>query len=190
MECLRNSNFQIIKTFNDVTFDEVNRPLVICDIDHTFIKCLHDIDYFHKMLDNDLNVLSNVHTVNINVEKEAFDLMINAYNLGFVKQTDEVGFNNMLAKINQYKGKLVFLTARGILSHDKTIKELKKAGLHNAETFEIHYTNNEITKGEYIQKMRLTNDYRHISFIDDYPSYILSVQTLFPNIHCYLFNYD
>jgi hypothetical protein len=107
-----------------------------------------------------------------------------------VKQTDPEGFNNMLQTIEKLGGKLIFLTARGIESHQKTVNDLKRAGLEHPEHFDIHYTNNEMTKGEYLKKTNLTNGYQHISFIDDYPSFIASVHHFFPQIHCYLFRYD
>ena len=179
-----------IKTFNDVNLNNVSKPLVICDIDHTFIRCSYGLDHFRKILNDDVNNLPNIATTNLDLDKEAIDLMNTAYNMGFVKQTDPNGFKNMLQKIEQNGGKLIFLTARGIISHEKTIKDFRRAGFENPENFDIHYTNNEMTKGEYIKKTNLTDGYEHISFIDDYPSFIASVHHHFPNIQCYLFYYD
>ena len=96
----------------------------------------------------------------------------------------------MLQKIEQLDGKLIFLTAIGIVSHEKTVKDLKRAGFEHPEKFDIHYTNSEMTKGEYLKKTNLTDGYEDISFIDDYPSFIASVHHHFPNIQCYLFHYD
>ena len=183
-------NFSVIKSFNDVKLDENCKPLVICDIDHTFIRCSYGLDHFRKILNDDINSLPNTVTTSLDLDKEAIDLMNKAYNIGFVKQTDPDGFNNMLQKIEQLGGKLIFLTARGIVSHEKTVKDLKKAGLEHPENFDIHYTNSEMTKGEYLKKTNLTDGYEDISFIDDYPSFIASVNYFFPNIHCYLFRYD
>jgi hypothetical protein len=96
----------------------------------------------------------------------------------------------MLKKIQQLGGKLMFLTARNIISHEKTINDFKKSGLENPENFDIHYTNNQITKGEYIKQHNLIDGYKCISFIDDYPEYISSVLNIYPQINCYLFRYD
>jgi hypothetical protein len=181
------NNFKVINTFNDVVFIEGSKPLVICDIDHTFIRSSHDLDHFRKMLSDD--ILPGMSIVN-NLDTEALNLMKRAYSIGFVKQTDPEGFNNMLQTIEKLGGKLIFLTARGIESHQKTVNDLKRAGLEHPEHFDIHYTNNEMTKGEYLKKTNLTNGYQHISFIDDYPSFIASVHHFFPQIHCYLFRYD
>jgi hypothetical protein len=184
--------FCVITTFNDVKLDETCKPLVICDIDHTFIRCLHSLEYFRKILYDDYKELPSIIKTNLmeNSDKEAVYLMNRAYNIGFVKQTDPEGFNNMLKNIEHLGGNLIFLTARGIESHKKTINDLKRAGLENPENFDIHYTNSEMTKGEYLKKTNLTNGYQHISFIDDYPSFLTSVQDIFPHIHCYLFTYD
>jgi hypothetical protein len=185
-----NCHLRVIKTFNNVILDDSSKPLVICDIDHTFIRCSYGLDHFRKIINDDATILPNPFTTSIDLDKEAIDLMNRAYNIGFVKQTDPDGFNNMLKKIEQLGGKLIFLTARGIVSHEKTVKDLKKAGLEHPEKFDIHYTNSEMTKGEYLKKTNLTDGYEDISFIDDYPSFIASVHHHFPNIQCYLFHYD
>lgn len=183
-------NFSVIKSFNQIKLDESSKPLVICDIDHTFIRCSYGLDHFRKILSDDANILPNPATISLDIDKEAIDLMNRAYNMGFVKQTDPDGFNHMLQTVDRLGGKFIFLTARGIESHQKTVNDLKIAGLENPEYFDIHYTNNEMTKGEYLKKTNLTNGYQHISFIDDYPSFIASVHHFFPQIHCYLFRYD
>jgi hypothetical protein len=185
-----NKNFSVIKSFNDVTFIDNYKPLVICDIDHTFIRCSYGLDHFRKMVSDDANILPGTLTTSLDLDKEAIDFMNSAYNIGFVKQTDPDGFNNMLQNIERLGGKLIFLTARGIISHEKTVNDLKRAGLEHPELFDIHYTNSEMTKGEYLKKTNLTDGYEHISFIDDYPSFIASVHHFFPQINCYLFRYD
>ena len=182
-------NFRLIQTFKDVQFDEGVKPLVICDIDHTFIRSSHELDHFRKMIKED-KLLVKDHTINVDYDKEAMELMKRAYTMGFVKQTDPEGFTQMLQTIERLGGKFIFLTARGIEYHQKTVNDLKRAGLENPALFDIHYTNNEMTKGEYIKKTNLLGNYQHISFIDDYPSFIASVHHFFPQIHCYLFRYD
>ena len=182
--------FRVIRTFNDVKFDENCAPLVICDIDHTFIKSSYELDHFREMIKQDHNLIVEIGKFEIDYEKEAVDLMQRAYTIGFVKQTDPAGFRHMLQTIERLGGKLVFLTARGIEYHQKTVKDLKKAGLEHPENFDIHYTNNEMSKGEYLKNTNLTDGYEHITFIDDYPSFIASVHHFFPQINCYLFRYD
>lgn len=183
-------NFSVIKTFNDVKLENNCKPLVICDIDHTFIRCSYGLDHFRNILNENYKNLPDTFKTTLDTDNEAVDLMNTAYNMGFVKQTDPDGFNNMLQKIVQLGGKLIFLTARGVGSHQKTINDLKRAGFEHPENFDIHYTNSEMTKGEYLKRTNLTYGYEHISFIDDYPSFLASVKDIFPYINCYLFCYD
>ncbi len=173
-------NFRVINSFHDVTFDESLKPLVICDIDFTFIRPLENIDYY----ENKSQQLKKEGFHDVTAEK----LMMYSYtSLGMVKQTDPVGFMQMIETIKKYDGKFIFLTARGIESHSKTMNDLIFAGLNHPDQFEIHYTNNEISKGEYIKKTNLIDGYQHISFIDDYIAFISSVHNYFPDINCYLF---
>lgn len=186
--------FKVIKSFKDVILDlTTSKPLVICDIDHTFIRCEFTLQHFKDILETDLDKFNSENEVVLDPtvdDKEAIELMNSAYNMGFVKQTDPDGFSELLLNVENMGGKLIFLTARGQESHKTTLKHLKKAGLKNADNFEIHYTGNECTKGEYIKKNNLLEGYNHFTFMDDYPSYIASVKDLHPQINCYLFRYD
>jgi len=119
----------------------------------------------------------------------ALNIFNTCLSVGLIKQTDEEGFNLMLDKINSLNGKLIFLTARGSLSHDKTIKDLEKVGLKDLEQYEIHYTCNEISKGDYIYKHHLLEGYNQHIFIDDYPHFLESAARIFPDMNCYLFKY-
>jgi hypothetical protein len=86
-------------------------------------------------------------------------------------------------------GKFLFLTARSGFAHEKTIKDLKTAGLNNAEEYDIHYTGNQITKGQYIQRFNLLHGYNHFIFIDDIPHFLESALQIYPTMNCYLFKY-
>lgn len=185
-------DFRVIKSFNDVKIDDKLKTLIICDIDHTFIRCSYNLDHFRNIVYSNYKSMPNMIKIYLmeDSEQEAIELMNRAYNIGFIKQTDPEGFNAMLKTIERINGKLIFLTARGVNSHEKTINDLKKVGFENPENFDIHYTNSEITKGEYIKKTNLIDGYEHISFIDDFPSFLASVQDIFPQINCYLFRYD
>jgi hypothetical protein len=111
-------------------------------------------------------------------------------NIGIVRQTDQIGFLYMLQKVKQLGGKLIFLTARSSLYSEKTLKDLTKAGLQNPEQFEIHYTGNQITKGDYIKKHNLLEGYDQHIFIDDYPDFLNSALRIYPEMNCYLFKYN
>lgn len=164
------THFQVIHSFNDVSFDDGIPPLVICDIDLTIIRPSQDMDYYKQFHDGAKR-------------------MIQEYTSGMIKQTDPNGFNHMLQSIQQHNGKCILLTARGIHSHSKTLHDLQKVGIENPEQFDIHYTNHEISKGEYLKQHHLLDGYQHISFIDDSIQFISSVHHLFPDIRCYLFHF-
>jgi hypothetical protein len=174
--------FYVINTFKNIIFDKNKKPIVICDIDHTFIRPQSSYDEYHNKFKDIISLrdkLSNVIVYHLEVELSK----------GIVKQTDKEGFLYMLEKINELGGKLIFLTARSHLSHDKTIQDFKTAGLCNPEQFQIHYTGNLLSKGEYIKNFNLLDGYSQHIFIDDYPKFLDSGSKLFPSLACYLFTY-
>lgn len=178
------AKFTVINTFKKVVFDNKKKPLVICDIDNTFIRPQHDFEYYFNSLKKD-------HTgFDIrDIEIMANDMVTMAMGAGMVKQTDKEGFDLMLNKVNELGGKLIFLTARSAFFHTKTVNHLKNAGLVDVDSYEIHYTGNEITKGKYIKKYKLLEGYDHHIFIDDYIQYLDSASVIYPNMNLYLFNY-
>lgn len=163
----------IINTFKTINLPEDKKPIVICDIDMTFIRPSREkkSNYSNPKV---LNQIVN-YILNLSINNRLFE------------QTDEEGFKIMLEKINQLGGKIIFLTARSSLSHEKTVNDLIKAGLQNPQQFEIHYTGNQITKGQYIQRHNLLKGYDHHIFIDDYPYFLDSALQLYPDMNCYLF---
>ena len=177
----------MINTFKAINIPEDKKPIVICDIDLTFIRPIYDYnDVYHRLKSHFSDPIELDIAVNFQLKRD-----VNIYiNLGLVKQTDKDGFLQMLDKINQIGGKFLFLTARSSFHHEKTIRDLQNAGLQNPEEFEIHYTGNQITKGDYIQKHALLNGYDHHIFIDDYPSFLESALKNYPDMNCYLFKYD
>lgn len=171
-----------INTFQSITFDEQKKPIVICDIDNTFICPKYNYKYYY---DN----IKNGHFNSDELDDLIKNMLSLSISTGLIKHTDYEGFSKMLQRIKQLGGKLIFLTARGHLTHENTMKQLQNVGLHNPENYEIHYTNNKITKGDYIKKYNLLDGYNHFSFIDDYEHCIDSVVKNFPNVNCYLFEY-
>ena len=73
--------------------------------------------------------------------------------------------------------------------HNKTVRDLMKAGLENPTRFEIHYTSNLVTKGQYLQNLGIVSQFEHVSFIDDNMLFIESVHSIFPQINCYQFKF-
>jgi len=172
----------IIDSFKTVVFHNSNKPLVICDIDHTFIRSEFDYSFYNDILKKSI---SNPAELN-----ESILYMIEkSIKIGLVKQTDKEGFSLMLQKIQKLGGKLIFLTARSQLYQQKTIEDLKRAGLEEPEKYEIHYTGNEISKGEYIKKHNLLEGYEYHIFIDDIIYFLESALKFYPDMNCYLFKY-
>jgi hypothetical protein len=173
----------IINTFKNIHFPEDVNPIVICDIDHTFIRPKPDYIDVYSQLKNSISESDKISEITNDILHKCMDD-------GVVKQTDSEGFNQMLERINKLGGKFVFLTARSISAHEKTIDDLTIAGLQNPEEFDIHYTANKITKGYYIQKYNLLQGYNYHVFIDDYPHNLESALQIYPNINGYLFKYN
>ena len=173
----------IINTFKSIHIPEDKKPIVICDIDLTFIRPIRDyIDIY--------NQFKPYHTDQNELQQIVNDILHMSINVGLVKQTDQEGFTHMLERINHLGGKLIFLTARSSLAHDKTITDLFTAGIQNPQDFEIHYTGNQITKGHYIQRHNLLDGYDHHIFIDDYPHFLESALQIYPDMNAYLFKYS
>lgn len=173
----------VINTFKTVMFPQNKKPIVICDIDKTFIRPARDYNDIYNQIKADYSDQKELH-------QTVQDMLHMSLNVGLVKHTDSEGFSLMLERINQLGGKFLFLTARGSESHEKTVRDLKKTGLEDPEQFEIHYTSNQITKGDYIRKYNLLEGYEHHIFIDDYPHFLESALQIYPNMDCYLFKYD
>lgn len=191
-----NSTEQIvfkISTFDCVKISNNTKPLVICDIDETLLYFDRSYDKYYKMMKEDNPYFP---------EKEIKELAQEMYNMSIVvlkaQHTDYDGFVNMFNKVKKLNGKIIFLTARNSSSDKMTKKHLKDVGINDlfeSETeIEIHYTNNAVSKGEYIKNNIVPtivkeNDFTQIIFIDDYESYIQTILEHFlqGEIECYLF---
>lgn len=170
----------IINSFKTIMFDKTKKPIVICDIDYTFLQPEFSYKYYYDMLKHRfVNDLEREHVI-----KNIFDSDIN---IGLVRQTDKEGFLFMVEKIKQLNGKLIFLTARSSLAHIKTINDLKKAGLENPYNYQIYYTNNEIDKADFIKSNNLLDGYDQFIFIDDNHIYLQSALNIYSDMDCYLF---
>jgi len=186
--------FTTINSFNQIELKN-KKSFVICDIDETlFYWNKKSTDFYHMVLDA-YNVSNNNYTNlcnfnNVEIEKEAHEFL-KIYKFIYPPiMTDPDGFNNLLNNINLlYGSKIIFLTARknDLKTNNKfTRKHFETNGL-KYDNFEIHYTSNLISKGQYIRENIDLTDYDEIIFIDDYEDYIKSVKDIFPNITCYKF---
>jgi hypothetical protein len=127
------------------------------------------------------------------IDKEA-QIWLGMYYVMFAPvMTDDNGFHNLLNRIEKSNSEIMFLTARE--NNEKNVKFTRKnftdIGL-DYDKYSIHYTdNNSISKGEYIKKNIIIKEnkdkYREIIFIDDYESYIKTVNDVLPNVICYKF---
>lgn len=169
-------------TFKDVYLREGKKPLVICDIDNTFIRPKHNYNYYYNLLKPDFPNKDDL-------DDEINEILNASINIGIIKDTDIEGFYYLLERVLSLGGKLIFLTARSSVFHERTVRHLGSAGLINPEHYEIHYTNNKITKGEYIRQNNLLEGFDQHIFIDDYPSYLISASEIYPEMDCYLFCY-
>lgn len=168
--------FTTISSFNQIKIEKKN-TLVLCDIDDTLLYFPGCDEKCHEIL-KDLFKVNN----NLNYDYELLKLK-NMYRLiNEPRHTDYIGFINMIKKID----KLEFLTARSQSYDEITQRQFKKLNIDNYN-FKIHYTNNQISKGEYIKQNINLDKWEEVIFIDDYPSYIETVYNLYPQIKCYNF---
>jgi hypothetical protein len=171
-----------ISSFKEVELTNSVKPLILCDIDGTILH-FPDCDNFCKEFIKEICPLGPTDPI-YNSELEN---MKNIYmRVRPPTHTDYDGFVSILDKIKQMEGKLIFLTARHRKTDAWTKTQLKQIGIY-PEDFEIHYTDSVITKGEYIKRHIDLTGWEHIIFIDDYESFIKSVQVLHPQIVCYKF---
>jgi len=103
------------------------------------------------------------------------------------RHTDFSGFCRLLNRSKQTNSCVMFLTARHKLSEAHTARDFGLIGL-DYNHFKVHYTNNEITKGEYILKHIDMTRYDEVVFVDNDADFIKSVETVCPHIKCYQFN--
>ena len=169
-----------INSFHEVELTK-EKTLVICDIDETLL--------YYPGIESKCNVmikdLKNILTER-EFKRELNEIKIMYRTIVPPKHTDLDGFINMKNKLTNLNGKLIFLTAR-CKEYDNFTKNqiLKVSGLK--DEFEIHYTNNQMSKGEYIKNNIPLELWEQVIFIDDMDSSIESVLQLDCNIQCYKF---
>jgi len=173
----------VISSFNEILLKPNLKPLIICDIDDTIMFFDKEFDDFFNMIREDFP-----HEPIRWIQKEAIDLHNMYKHINKPKHTDFDGFKQLVENVNKLGGKIIFLTAR----HEKYIKDTKldfqQIGL-NYDDFRVYYTNNEMSKGEFIfNKVDFLTPYETVIFIDDRDTSINSVLEWLPYIDCYKFN--
>lgn len=194
-----------IHTFKSVSITK-RKPLVLCDIDDTVLGYDKNIDFFYDGLKKHVenvkskagifnrfrSMIENVNIVNMTDDEIRFyaSKMYDDYRTyNKPRHCDFGGFIELLKKVKSLDGELRFLTARGKSSAYFTKKQFSEIGL-NYDDYKIHYTGNEISKGEYIQRYIDLKHYGEVVFIDDLDPFIQSVVNLCPSIQCYKFVYQ
>jgi hypothetical protein len=176
--------FEIIHSFDSIDITNKN-TLVICDIDDTVIHFQKNAYYFYdKLKDTFMNDFNNNDLINITTIIYDKHKIINR-----PKHTDLNGFYNLTRKLEELSGNFIFLTARNNKSDEVTKQDLLSIYINPYE-FPIHYTNNSITKGEYINKHIDLDGVSDIIFIDDLDENLISFNSFFPNSKYYKFIYD
>ena len=172
-----------ISSFREIDLVEGKRTLILCDIDETLLTWDKKSSDFYN----------EVSKTNINTSTMKLILLAHSQYTTYrctvpPKATDIEGFCDLLSRNSTTPGsKLMFLTARTASHH--TADDFKHLGLEY-KYFDVHYTANKISKGEYIKRYINLSKYDDVIFIDDQPNYIHSVLLEVPVVRCYLFAYD
>lgn len=181
-------SYKKIKSFREVEIEE--NTLVICDIDDTILKYKITYEECYKIMKKDWK---NEYFEN-DEDKEEF---IRKTTLGYfemykkihhkkIDHTDKDGFEDMLEKMDSLSN-LCFLTARSETSNKFTNEQMNILGI-DVSKYNIYYTNNTISKGDFILNyVKEVKDYKNIVFIDDYLTNIESVKEKISEVKCYKF---
>ena len=172
-----------INTFNQIHITSPN-TLVICDIDKTLLYWNKEPEDFYSMvIDDDYEYKLSPEEI----YKEATSFL-NMYTHYFPPiPTDLIGWNNLENQIIETESKLIFLTARTkSISETWTEKNFKDIGL-DYNKYQIYYTDNILSKGDYINQYIDLTPHTDVIFIDDMNFQLDSVYNLDQEIKCYQF---
>ncbi len=176
--------FEIIHSFDSIDITNKN-TLVICDIDDTVIHFQKNAYYFYdkikEIFTNDFNHKEIINITNVIYDKHKI--------INRPKHTDLIGFYKLKCKLEDLSSNFIFLTARNIRNDETTKQDLLSIYINPYE-FPIHYTNNSISKGEYINKYIDLDGVSDIIFIDDLDENLISFNSFFPKSKYYKFIYD
>lgn len=175
------TQYKTINSFNQIDISKSN-TLVICDIDNTLLYWKKKPEELYYLVD-EMYPGCDEETKKIQANE-----FLNMYkNIYPPTNTDSEGFRNLLNKLDENSSEIIFLTARTkSCTESWTKKHFESLGL-DYEKYQVHYTDNLVTKGEYIKNNIEIDKYSQVIFIDDYDSYIKSVLDIFPQIICYKF---
>jgi hypothetical protein len=176
--------FETIHSFKSIPITKPN-TLVICDIDNTVIFFKKSVFYFYnKLVDLFSEDFSNHELVDIT------KIMYETHKINNIpNHTDLYGYINLKKRLKDMSGNFCFLTARHQKSDEYTKKDLELIFINPTE-HTIHYTNNEISKGEYTSKYIDLDGVEDLIFIDDMEENLVSFHCFFPTARCYKFDYQ
>jgi hypothetical protein len=169
-----------IHTFDDVSLTQEG-TLIICDIDDTLLRYERNLGYFYHNLKHSFPELN---------EDELQHHASNIY-ATYVKKrkpsaTDYDGFIRLMKKVLETNSKLIFITSRNECSKEYTEKEFSSIGVCYSY-FNVYYTNNEISKGLFIEEKLDMDGIKDLIVIDDQISNLKSIKQKFPIAQCYRF---
>jgi hypothetical protein len=168
-----------IHKFDEVCFTE--NALILIDIDDTTLYYEKNVDYFYN--------LNKQMYPSFNYD----DLVMFAYNdycrftsYNNPSHTDLTGFNRLVERAKNSNSVIMFLTARNCKWEQTTKMEFASIGI-DYDSFKVHYTNNAMSKGDYICKHIDCTHFKEVIFIDNDEKYIESVKKSCPEIVCHKF---
>jgi hypothetical protein len=186
------ANIKTIHSFLEVTLTKP-KTLILCDIDDTILGYDKNFNYFYQQLKNtpSLELFSKMAPYELNdIElRQKADMQYLLYRQKHIPvHCDYIGFMDMVNKVKQTGGDVMFLTARNIWSSTITRNQLRQIGL-NYDDYVVYYTGGNVNKGYYIITHIDLDKYNDVIFIDDLEQNIEAVTFLCPTVRCYQFHY-
>lgn len=179
-----------IRSFRDIPLSYEKRTLILCDIDDTLMKWDKTPQTFYNQ---GLIIFSAVGRTGPSLHSSAESyarVMFHRYRQTEPPTpTDSTGFTDLIQRISLIPGsEIMFLTARADFDNI-TRRDFSNIGLHY-DQFKVHFTGNQITKGDYIEKKIDLSPFDKVIFIDDLVENLMSVHRICPTVECYRFLSD
>lgn len=182
-------NFPEITSFSEITVLPV-KTLILMDIDDTILRYNKPFSHFYE---KSREILEEIHKENQGdilvqeIQKDAYDLYnyYKMYDYKDIQHTDKEGFDELLSKLTSESG-MCYLTARTSSTESISRLQLEHLGINDVER-DIYFTDNKMTKGQFIEQYMDLSEFTDIICIDDNPMQLWSIYARFPNIRCYKF---
>jgi hypothetical protein len=169
-----------ISSFREINIDQTKPTLILCDIDETLLTWKKDEAFFFNQMSKRYSNI-NDHQLVMLARNEFMQYRSTVP----PTPTDIEGFREMVQTLGLHPiSKCMFLTARSASHH--TPIDFEDIGI-DYKAFDVHYTANQITKGQYIKKYIDLSPYQDVIFIDDNMEYLHSVLIEELGIRCFKF---